>query len=82
MTVKRCFLCADDPQVKRLYGRPGLADGETCPICVRPACTYHLTVVRWRWRDSGQVESARICQSCKRTYAHRHWDAASRDWIT
>jgi hypothetical protein len=38
--------------------------------------------VRWRWRNNGKVDSARICQECKRHYAHRQWDASSRDWIT
>ena len=82
MAVKRCHLCAEDPETRRLYGRQGLADGEECPICYRPTCAYHLTVVRWRWRGTGQVASARVCLACRRTYAHRHWDAANRDWIT
>lgn len=82
MTVQRCYLCDEDPEAQRLYGQYDLAKGENCPICYRPACAYHLTVVRWRWRDSGQVDSARVCQSCKRQYAHRQWDANNRDWIT
>ena len=82
MSVNRCYICVDDPNAKRLYGLLGLEDGEVCPICYRPACSYHLTLVRWRWRESGEVSSARICKECKRVYNHRTWDAANRDWIS
>lgn len=68
--------------VRRRYGRQGFAEGQNCPICFQPTCRYHLTTVRWRWRESGDVDSALICQECKRTYAHRSWDAFNRDWIS
>ncbi len=82
MAIRRCHLCEEDPEARRLYGRHGLAQGRDCPICYRPTCSYHLTVVRWRWRDSGRVDSTRVCQECKRHYAHRQWDVSNRDWIT
>lgn len=82
MAVNDCYICNEDPLVKRRYGGQGLAEGSECPICYRPTCRYHLTVVRWRWRDSGKVDSALVCKNCKRTYEHRNWDALNRDWIT
>ncbi|MFQ5399589.1 MAG: hypothetical protein ACE5E7_08335 [Anaerolineae bacterium] len=82
MSVKRCHLCDEDPLFRRRHGQSGLADGADCPICYRPTCRYHLTTVRWRWRSSGHVDAAQVCQECKRTYQHRNWDAVNRDWIT
>lgn len=82
MAVTRCYLCDQDLIIKRRYGGGGLADGELCPICSAPTCRYHLTTVRWRWRDSSTTDSALICKECKRTYQHRNWDAHRRDWIT
>ncbi|NLF65037.1 MAG: hypothetical protein GX579_10615 [Chloroflexi bacterium] len=82
MAVQRCHLCDDDPVEARRYGSAGLYEGQLCPICYRPTCRYHLTTVRWRWRSSGTIEAALICQSCKRSYAQRDWDVANRDWIT
>lgn len=82
MPVKHCYMCAEDPQAKRLYGRQGLAEGKDCPICYRPTCRYHLTIVRWRWRADGRTDSTLICKGCKNSYAHRNWDVANRDWIT
>jgi hypothetical protein len=58
MTVQRCHHCDADPIEARRYGGAGLADGELCPICYRPTCRYHLTTVRWRWREGGAVESS------------------------
>ncbi|MBK8934422.1 MAG: hypothetical protein IPM76_19320 [Chloroflexi bacterium] len=81
MTVKFCYICDQNPD-----GRPGdsiaLAEGEYCPICNQPACRVHLSVVRWRWRESGDLDSALVCKACVRTYAHRSWDVFHRDWIT
>ncbi|GAB4271994.1 MAG: hypothetical protein Kow0080_17920 [Candidatus Promineifilaceae bacterium] len=82
MAVHTCHLCDENPAEKRLYGEHGLAEGEICPTCYQPTCRYHLTVVRWRWRSTGEVDSALICKSCKSSYAHRSWDAVNRDWIT
>lgn len=82
MSVRFCYLCNENPLEKRRYGNHGLADGEVCPICYQPTCRYHLTTVRWRWLDSGEVDDALVCKECKRTYAHRSWDAVNRDWIT
>jgi hypothetical protein len=82
VTVQRCHLCDGDPLEGRRYGNAGLAEGELCPICYRPTCRYHLTTVRWRWRDGGAVASGLICKACKSSYAHRDWDVARRDWIT
>jgi hypothetical protein len=82
MAVKHCHLCQQDPQARRDYGGQGLADGQDCPICYQPTCRFHLTTVRWRWRQSGVVEAALVCKSCKNSYAQRHWDAVNRDWIT
>lgn len=82
MTVGRCYICAKDPLAARRYGDPGLENGHDCPICYQPTCRYHLTVVRWRWRETGELDSALVCHECKRTYAHRDWDAANKEWIT
>lgn len=82
MSVKRCYLCEQDPLEGRRYGDAGLAQGADCPICFQPVCRYHLTTVRWRWRESGEVDAALICKECKRTYAHRDWDTFNRDWIS
>jgi Zn-finger protein len=82
MSVNNCAICDANPDDKRHYGQAGLADGANCPICYLPICSYHLTTVRWRWRNNSQTDSARICQDCRRSYAHRHWDSFNRDWIT
>ena len=82
MAVKYCHLCRQDPAASRRYGRQGLAEGIECPICYQPTCRYHLTVVRWRWRDTAEVDSTLVCRRCQRTYAHRYWDALKREWIT
>ena len=82
VSVKRCYLCDQDPLVKKRYGGGGLAEGMDCPLCFQSTCRYHLTVVRWYWRDSGEVGSALVCQECKRTYQHRNWDVMHRNWIT
>lgn len=82
MAVKQCYLCNQDPVVKRRYGGQGLADGQDCPLCYQPTCRYHLSAVRWRWRQNGEVDSALVCQTCVRSYAHRNWDTHNRDWIT
>lgn len=82
MAIKYCYLCNQDPVAKRQYGGVGLADGTDCPVCYQPTCRLHLTVVRWRWRETGQVDSALVCRTCVHSYAHRKWDAVRRDWIT
>ncbi len=82
MAVKSCHICNSDPLIKKRYGSAGLADGDYCPICYRPTCRYHLTTVRWRWRRTGEVDAALVCQDCKRHYEHRSWDVVNRDWIT
>ncbi|MDX1664886.1 MAG: hypothetical protein R3272_13935 [Candidatus Promineifilaceae bacterium] len=82
MSVQRCHLCRQYPEEARLYGDAELQSGEGCPICYQPTCRYHLTTVRWRWRDGSGVDAARVCRECKRTYAHRDWDTLKRDWIT
>lgn len=82
MTVNRCHLCDENPQQKRRYRGEGLDEGIDCPICYRPTCRFHLSTVRWRWRENGTVESAQICQECKRGYKHREWDTLNRDWIS
>lgn len=82
MAVQRCYLCEESPLEARRYGEAGLEAGKDCPICYRPTCRYHLTMVRWRWRESGKVDATMICKECRRTYAHREWDVVHRDWIT
>lgn len=82
MGVKRCYLCEQDPLEGRRYGDAELAQGADCPICFQSVCRYHLTTVRWRWRESEEVDAALICKECKRTYAHRDWDTFNRDWIS
>jgi hypothetical protein len=82
MAVTHCYLCQQDPIARRRYGREALADGDNCPVCHQSTCRYHLTFVRWRWRESGETDAALICKGCKNSYAHRAWDAVKRDWIT
>ncbi|GMQ78161.1 MAG: hypothetical protein BMS9Abin02_0660 [Anaerolineae bacterium] len=82
MPIHECFICRDDIEARRLYGNLGNEEGELCPICRQPACKYHLAIVRWRWRESGTIETARICHLCLSRYNHRNWDVANRDWIT
>lgn len=80
--VNRCHICDEDPLTRQRYGRQGLEEGKVCPVCYQPTCRYHLTTVRWRWRESREVDAALVCQKCKRSYAHRSWDAFRREWIT
>jgi len=82
MAIRACYLCDQDPVTKRHYGNGGLADGVNCPICYQATCRYHLTTVRWRWLSDREVEAGLICKECKRSYAHRNWDAVNRDWIS
>ena len=82
MSVQRCHLCDENPLEARRYGSEALAEGSTCPLCFQPTCRFHLTTVRWRWRDGGRLDSTLVCKACRRTYAHRVWDTANRDWIT
>ena len=82
MSVLRCHLCEQNADEARLYGGEGLEEGQNCPICYQATCRYRLTVVRWRWRNDGRVDSALVCKECRRTYAHRDWDTLNRDWIT
>jgi hypothetical protein len=80
--LTRCHLCDSEPESKRRYQREGLASGKECPICYEPTCRFHLTTVRWRWKNGGGVDADRICKECKRTYRHRSWDTLNRDWIS
>ncbi|MFO7680949.1 MAG: hypothetical protein R6X34_12940 [Chloroflexota bacterium] len=82
MSVKVCYICQDEPQAVHRYGQAELDDGDYCPICYQPTCRRHLSVVRWRWRENGELDSALACKNCVRTYAHRSWDVFHRDWIT
>ncbi|MBK8988554.1 MAG: hypothetical protein IPM39_21200 [Chloroflexi bacterium] len=80
MVVKYCYICNQNPDQRG--DEAALAAGEYCPICNQPACRRHLSVVRWRWRETGALGSALVCKECVRTYAHRGWDVFRRDWIT
>jgi hypothetical protein len=82
MAVNYCYLCNQRPGEVVGNGRENLEAGDYCPICNQPVCRRHLSIVRWRWRDSGEVDSALVCKECVRTYAHRTWDTFRRDWIT
>jgi len=81
MAVKYCHVCNQNPNDNRSNSAT-LAEGDYCPICNQPTCRRHLSVVRWRWRDTGELDSALVCKECVRTYAHRSWDVFRRDWIT
>ncbi|MCC7206380.1 MAG: hypothetical protein IT323_03685 [Anaerolineae bacterium] len=82
MVVPYCHICESHPEEKLRYADSGLDDGEYCPVCFRPFCRHHAGTVRWRWRDSREVDSGRVCIECKRAYLHRTWDAVHRDWIS
>ncbi|GAB4468243.1 MAG: hypothetical protein Kow00124_02280 [Anaerolineae bacterium] len=83
MPVYCCYICDQNPGEKQRYGTTGLEEGEVCPVCHRPVCRHHLVTVRWRWRDDErEMGSALVCRECKRTYRHRSWDIAHRDWVT
>lgn len=83
MPVYTCYLCEKHPDHKHRYGDSGLAQGDVCPVCHRPVCRHHMVTVRWRWREDGNEQgNALVCRECKRTYRHRQWDTANRDWIT
>lgn len=79
MAVKSCHICNKD---RSQSGSEALADGIICPVCYQPTCANHLATVRWRWRNSGQVDSAQVCRDCVSSYKHRNWDRYSREWIT
>jgi hypothetical protein len=82
MPVPYCHICNADDHEKQHYGDSGLATGDYCPVCYRPTCTHHMATVRFRWLKNRTLDSARICIECKRTYQHRYWDTANRDWIS
>lgn len=82
MPVPYCHVCRSRPEDQRLYGETGLENGDYCPICHRPTCQHHLVVVRFRWLSDRRVDSAKVCLECKRTYQHRNWDVANREWIS
>ncbi|NDJ85186.1 MAG: hypothetical protein GYB66_04820 [Chloroflexi bacterium] len=82
MPVPYCHICDSRSEEKQRYGDSGLAEGDYCPICYRPTCQYHLATVRFRWRADRRVDSTQVCIDCKRTYAHRNWDVANREWIS
>ena len=33
-------------------------------------------------RESGKVDTGRVCMECKNAYRHRQWDPVHRDWIS
>jgi hypothetical protein len=81
MSVPYCHVCRKKPDEKEMYGDAMLGQGAYCPICHQPACRYHMARVRWRWKDTGRIESDWICVECKNGYQHRYWDSHRRDWI-
>lgn len=82
MSVPSCSYCDTHPDEKRYQTPNDLAEGDYCPICHAPTCVRHLLTVRFRWRESGDYDSAKVCKRCKTSYEHRHWDTARRDWIS
>lgn len=82
MSVKYCHLCNQNSFGMARPDAEALAAGEICPVCYQPTCRRHLTIVRWRWRESGELDATLVCRDCQRSYAHRKWDAHNRDWIT
>lgn len=82
MPVPFCHMCQRNTQDHQRYGDSGLSEGIMCPICHRPTCRHHLGTVRWRWKKTGKLDSARICLDCKNSYQHRYWDTHNRDWIS
>jgi hypothetical protein len=82
MSVPNCHVCDADPQEKQRYGESGFEDGDYCPVCYRPTCQHHLATVRFRWHKDRKIDSTQVCIDCKRTYQHRYWDVANRDWIS
>ncbi len=82
MAVPYCYLCDSKPADKQRFGTTGLAEGDYCPACYRPVCKFHMGRVRWKWRESRQVDTGFVCMECKNTYRHREIDPARRDWIS
>jgi hypothetical protein len=83
MAVTHCHICDKKPAEARRLGASGFAEGQLCPICLRPTCRHHLTTVRWRWRNpTRDLDSALVCQECKKSYRHRNWDPVHREWIS
>lgn len=79
MSVPNCHLCKEE---RRDPTPQEQAEGDYCPTCHRPTCGRHMAVVRFRWKETRQVDSAMICKDCKTRYEHRYWDTARRDWIS
>lgn len=82
MAVKFCYICQETPQSMAHYGQEALAEGEYCPICYQPTCRRHLSVVRWRWRESEELDSgwyAKIVCAPMLTVVGMFFH---RDWIT
>ena len=83
MAIKFCHICNKEDRFGHgQTSSSALASGIICPVCYQPTCGNHLGTVRWRWRSSGEVDSAQVCKECIRSYKHRDWDRYSRDWIT
>jgi len=83
MAIPYCHVCNRNEAEKEAYGESGFDLGIFCPVCHKPVCSHHITTVRWRWKnDRRSVESAKVCQHCRKTYAHRNWDPINRDWAT
>lgn len=82
MSVPHCHICTSNPDDYKAYGDSGLEEGDYCPICYRPTCKHHLATVRFRWLSDRRLDSAKVCISCKKSYQHRTWDVANREWIS
>jgi hypothetical protein len=82
MPVPYCHVCNANEEEKQRYGDAGLENGDYCPVCYRPTCQFHFATVRFRWIKDRSIGSDQICIDCKRTYRHRYWDTANRDWIS
>jgi hypothetical protein len=79
MSVPTCEICSE----QNLIPSPeALAEGDYCPLCYRPVCKAHLSLVRFRWKASREMGAALICRPCKTAYKHRYWDSAQREWIS
>lgn len=82
MKVPYCHLCDADPNEKRKYGETGLDEGDYCPSCNRPFCKHHAGIVRFRWKQTRQVDSTYVCKECKNAYLHRDLEPTKREWIS
>lgn len=79
MAVPQCTQCRQLGVNTPTYDLEG---GDYCPICYNPTCKNHLTTVRFRWKETRQLDAVLICRNCKNSYQHRYWDSARREWIS